>query len=157
MDISFGYSPAATELFLARTDAQLTLYLRKPNRLRLSGPNSRTRVVEGGVLDRHALEAAMEGQDIVYAHLAGQLEPQARAIVSAMDKAGIRRLIFISSMGIYDEVPGKRFGSILDPYRRSAEIRASRCVRFCCGCVCRRTARSRPSSRWHVPPRSRPR
>jgi uncharacterized protein YbjT (DUF2867 family) len=113
---------AATELFLERTDAQLTLYLRKPNRLRLSDPNSRTRVVEGDVLDRHALEAAMEGQDIVYANLAGQLEPQARAIVSAMDKAGIRRLIFISSMGIHDEVPGERFGSILDPYRRSAEI-----------------------------------
>ena len=112
----------ATKLFLERTDAQLTLYLRKANRLRLTDANSRIRVVEGDVLDRHALKAAMEGQDIVYANLAGQLEQQARAIVEAMDQAGIKRLIFISSMGIYDEVPGERHGSILDPYRRSAEI-----------------------------------
>jgi uncharacterized protein YbjT (DUF2867 family) len=112
----------ATKLFLERTDAQLTLYLRKANRLRLTDPNNRIRVVEGDVLDRHALKAAMEGQDIVYANLAGQLEQQARAIVEAMDQAGIKRLIFISSMGIYDEVPGERHGSILDPYRRSAEI-----------------------------------
>jgi uncharacterized protein YbjT (DUF2867 family) len=112
----------ATKLFLERTDAQLTLYLRKANRLRLTDANSRIRVVEGDVLDRHALKAAMEGQDIVYANLVGQLEQQARAIVEAMDQAGIKRLIFISSMGIYDEVPGERHGSILDPYRRSAEI-----------------------------------
>jgi uncharacterized protein YbjT (DUF2867 family) len=112
----------ATKLFLERTDAQLTLYLRKANRLRLTDPNNRIRVVEGDVLDRHALKAAMEGQDIVYANLAGQLEQQAQAIVEAMDQAGIKRLIFISSMGIYDEVPGERHGSILDPYRRSAEI-----------------------------------
>jgi uncharacterized protein YbjT (DUF2867 family) len=112
----------ATALFLARTDAQLTLYLRKAHRLRLSAPNSRIRVIEGDVLDRHALEAAMEGQDIVYANLAGQLEEQARAIVGAMNEAGIKRLIFISSMGIYDEVPGERHGRILDPYRRAAEI-----------------------------------
>jgi uncharacterized protein YbjT (DUF2867 family) len=112
----------ATKLFLERTDAQLTLYLRKANRLRLTDANSRIRVVEGDVLDRHALKAAMEGQDIVYANLVGQLEQQARAIVEAMDQAGIKRLIFISSMGIYDEVPGERHSSILDPYRRSAEI-----------------------------------
>jgi uncharacterized protein YbjT (DUF2867 family) len=112
----------ATNLFLERTDAQLTLYLRKANRLRLTDANSRIRVVEGDVLDRHALRAAMKGQDIVYANLAGQLEQQARAIVEAMDQAGIKRLIFISSMGIYDEVPGERHGSILDPYRRSAKI-----------------------------------
>lgn len=27
-----------------------------------------------------------------------------------------------SSMGIYDEVPGKRHGSILDPYRKSVGV-----------------------------------
>ena len=32
------------------------------------------------------------------------------------------RLIFISSMGIYDEVPGEKHGSILDPYRKPAGI-----------------------------------
>jgi len=39
-----------------------------------------------------------------------------------MHAAGVKRLIFVSSMGIYDEVPGKKQGSILDPYRKSAAI-----------------------------------
>jgi uncharacterized protein YbjT (DUF2867 family) len=37
-----------------------------------------------------------------------------------MHVVGLKRLIFISSMGIYGEVPGERYRSILDPYRDSA-------------------------------------
>lgn len=64
----------------------------------------------------------MAGQDVVYANLAGQLEQQARCIVTAMKQTGLKRLIFISSMGIYDEIPGERHGSILEPYCKSASI-----------------------------------
>jgi hypothetical protein len=32
------------------------------------------------------------------------------------------RLIFISSMGIYGEVPGERYRSVMDPYRDSAAV-----------------------------------
>ncbi len=39
-----------------------------------------------------------------------------------MHTTGLRRLIFISSMGIYGEVPGERYGSQLDPYRDSAAV-----------------------------------
>ena len=39
-----------------------------------------------------------------------------------MHATGLRRLIFISSMGIYGEVPGERYSSILDPYRDSAAV-----------------------------------
>jgi uncharacterized protein YbjT (DUF2867 family) len=112
----------AIELLLKRTDARLTLFLRNARRLKLSDPADRLDVVEGDVLDMKTLEAAMTGQDVVYANLAGQLEQQARCIVKAMEKAGIKRLIFISSMGIYDEIPGERHGSILDPYRKAASI-----------------------------------
>lgn len=112
----------ATGLFLQRTDVRLTLYLRNAKRLNLSGHTDRVRVVEGDVLDTKALESAMTGQDVVYANLAGQLEQQARSIVTAMKKAGLKRLIFISSMGIYDEIPGERHGSILEPYCKSAGI-----------------------------------
>jgi len=112
----------ATDLLLQHSDMRLTLYLRNAWRLKLSGHASRVRVVEGDVLDTKALEAAMAGQDVVYANLAGQLEQQARCIVKAMEKTGLKRLIFISSMGIYDEVPGERHGSMLEPYCRSASI-----------------------------------
>jgi uncharacterized protein YbjT (DUF2867 family) len=57
---------------------------------------------------------------VVYANLAGDMARQARAIIDAMHAAGLKRLIFISSMGIYGEVPGERYRSILDPYRDSA-------------------------------------
>jgi uncharacterized protein YbjT (DUF2867 family) len=111
----------AIDLFLNETDAQLTLYLRNSHRLRNIDPN-RVRVIEGDVLDIEKSKEAMIGQDVVYANLAGDLEQMAKNIVEAMDATGVKRLIFISSMGIYDEVPGEKYGSILDPYRRSAEI-----------------------------------
>jgi uncharacterized protein YbjT (DUF2867 family) len=58
----------------------------------------------------------------VYANLAGDMKRAALAIVDAMHTAGVRRLIFISSMGIYGEVPGERYRSVLDPYRDSAAV-----------------------------------
>ena len=112
----------AIDLFLKHTNARLTLYLRNARRLKLSGQAGRLRVVEGDVLDTKTLEAAMAGQDVVYANLAGELEQQARCIVKAMEKTGVKRLIFVSSMGIHDEVPDERFGSILGPYRKSASL-----------------------------------
>lgn len=109
-------------LFLKRTDARLTLYLRKARRLKLLGLTDRVRVVEGDVLDTVALERAMASQDVVYANVAGKLEQQAKCIVEAMEKTAVKRLIFISSMGIYDEIPGELHGSILDRYRKAASI-----------------------------------
>lgn len=111
----------ATDLFLKRTDVRLTLYLRNARRVKNPDP-TRVRIVEGDVLDSKALEVALAGQDVVYANLAGDLELQARNIVKSMDNVGIKRLIFISSMGVYDEIPGERHGSILDPYRKAMKI-----------------------------------
>jgi uncharacterized protein YbjT (DUF2867 family) len=112
----------ATRLFLEQTNVQLTLYLRNAKRLKQVGHEERVRVIEGDVLDDKTLDNAMAGQDCVYANLSGRMEEQARSIVNAMHKAGVKRLIFISSMGIYGEVPGERYRSILDPYRDSAGV-----------------------------------
>lgn len=112
----------ATDLFLSESDAKLTLYLRKARRLSGIGQSDRVRVIEGDVLDVTALRAAMAGQDVVYANLSGDLEQQAQNIVEIMQSTGVRRLIFISSMGIYDEVPGQRYDSILDPYMNAARV-----------------------------------
>src|SRR4051812_39457519 len=110
-----------TRIFLAKTEITLTLYLRRASRL--TNPDSaRVTVVEGDVLDVAKLRAAMHGQDVVYANLAGDMALQARAIVEAMNFAGVKRLIFISSMGIYGEVPGERYRSVLDPYRDAAAV-----------------------------------
>jgi uncharacterized protein YbjT (DUF2867 family) len=97
------------------------LYLRQAKRLRNPSP-TRTTIVEGDVMDLKTLTLAMQGQDVVYANISGAMAEQARVIVDAMHLAGVKRLIFISSMGIYDEVPGQRYRSILDPYRDSAAL-----------------------------------
>jgi len=110
-----------TPFFLDRTDARLTLYLRRASRLKNPDPR-RVTIVEGDVLDSKTLMAAMQGQDVVYANLAGDLAPQARAIVDSMHATSLKRLIFISSMGIYGEVPGEKYRSVLDPHRDSAAI-----------------------------------
>ena len=110
-----------TRVFLRDTDARLTLYLRRASRLGNPDP-ARVKVVEGDVLDRPTLTAAMKGQDVVYANLAGSMKQQAECIVDAMHAASLKRLIFISSMGIYGEVPGERYSSVLDPYRDSAAV-----------------------------------
>jgi 4-carboxymuconolactone decarboxylase len=110
-----------TRFFLERTDAHLTLYLRRASRLR--NPDlARVTMAEGDVLDRPTLEAAMQRQDVVYANLAGAMAQQARVIVNVMKAAGLKRLIFISSMGIYGEVPGETYRRVLDPYRDSAAV-----------------------------------
>lgn len=110
-----------TRFFLEHTDTRLTLYLRRANRLKNPDP-SRVSIVEGDVLNPETLKASMQGQDAVYANLAGSMTAQAAAIVDAMHATGLKRLIFISSMGIYGEVPGEKYSSILDPYRDSAAV-----------------------------------
>jgi len=110
-----------TRVFLRDTDAKLTLYLRRAHRLSNPEPK-RVTIVDGDVLDLPTLKAAMKGQDVVYANLAGEMKKQAECIVDAMHATGLKRLIFISSMGIYGEVPGERYRSVLDPYRDSATV-----------------------------------
>lgn len=110
-----------TTFFLERTDARLTLYLRRASRLQ-NPDAARVTLVEADVLDRQALKAAMQGQDVAYASLSGAMAEQARAIVDAMQATGVKRLIFIGSMGIYGEIPGEKYQSVLDPYRDSAAV-----------------------------------
>jgi uncharacterized protein YbjT (DUF2867 family) len=108
-----------TRVLLDDPDVTLTLYLRRASRLKNPAPG-RAAIVEGDVLDAVTLRRAMQDQDVVYANLAGDMAQQAHAIIDAMNETGLRRLIFISSMGIYGEVPGEKYRSILDPYRDSA-------------------------------------
>lgn len=110
-----------TAHFLKHSDVQLTLYLRQAFRLKNPDP-SRVTLIEGDVLDSQALTVAMQNQDAVYANLSGAMVQQAHTIVEAMHSVGLKRLIFISSMGIYGEVPGEKYRSVLDPYRDSAAV-----------------------------------
>jgi uncharacterized protein YbjT (DUF2867 family) len=111
-----------------RDEIALTLLLR--DQKKLSGIDvSNARVMVGNVLDKALLREALRDQEIVYANLTGEdIDRQARSIVEAMEAAGVARLIFVLSLGIYDEVPGKfgkwnneTIGEDLQPFRRAAD------------------------------------
>lgn len=95
----------ATKQLLSDTDAHLTLFLRRANRITATDADRET-IVDGDAANVADLTAALKGQDIVYANLAGNIEAEAKAVVTAMDQAGVKRLVWISTLGIYDEVPG---------------------------------------------------
>ncbi|WP_065382844.1 SDR family oxidoreductase [Hyphomonas sp. ND6WE1B] len=109
------------------TDVGMTLYLRNAGKL-TDAPEG-ARIVEGDVLDAGRLDAAMKGQHLVYANLTGgNLDVQARAVIASMERVGVRRLIFVLSLGIYDEVPGKFgewnnaiIGKDLVPFRKAGD------------------------------------
>ena len=69
-------------------------------------------------MDYPKLSAAIKGQDIVYINLAGDLEAMTKNIVKAMKENNVRRVIAISSIGIY-KTP---LSSVLKPYRALADI-----------------------------------
>ncbi|WP_125583635.1 NAD(P)H-binding protein [Levilactobacillus cerevisiae] len=96
----------ATIQLLADQNNHLTLFLRNSQRL-ADQASDRVKVVEGDAAKEADLQAAMTGVDVVYANLAGgNIEAEAKAVVAAMDASGLKRLIWISTLGIYDEVPG---------------------------------------------------
>lgn len=105
-----------------------TLLLRDATKLTGKEPANAS-VILGDVLNKKLLKKALTDQDIVYANLSGEdLDIQAEAIISAMQGSNVKRLIFVLSLGIYDEVPGAFgewnraiIGEDLKPYRRAAD------------------------------------
>lgn len=109
-------------------DIQQTLFVRDPSKINYEIP-SNAAVVRGDVLDASLLNQVMKGHDIVYANLSGNVDLQAKQIIQSMKYTGISHLIFINSLGIYKEVPGKfgewnekEIGEYLGPYRRAADL-----------------------------------
>jgi uncharacterized protein YbjT (DUF2867 family) len=105
------------DILVKKDDIDLTLFLRDARRLRNSNV-SKCRIVEGDVLNFNQLKEAIAGQDIVYANLSGDLEAMAKNIVKAMEETEVKKLVFISSIGIYD-VPLR---PVLKPYRKAADV-----------------------------------
>jgi uncharacterized protein YbjT (DUF2867 family) len=105
------------EALQKQKDVHLTLFLRNKNRLHNRNlPN--VTIVEGDVMDYPVLKDAIAGQDIVYVNLAGELEAMAKNIVKAMQETGVKRIIVISSIGIY-KTP---LQPVLVPYRKLADV-----------------------------------
>ena len=111
---------------LEKTNYKLTLFSTRANRLQIN-PN-REIAVAGNVNNQNDLSRVIQNQDVVFAALSGALGQMARSIVNAMQHSQTKRLIFISSMGIYNEIPRSIGGgnlnenSMLRPYREAADV-----------------------------------
>lgn len=118
----------AVQMLGEHKQIEQTLLVRDPKKLTSHEP-ANARVVIGDVMDKKLLTQLMEGQDVVYANLAGEVDMQTEHILAAMQAKGVKRLIFVNSLGIYDEVPGafgewnrQEIGQYLPPYRKSADL-----------------------------------
>jgi len=97
-------------------NVHLTLLLR--DKSGVANDTTNCTVVQADVMDYVKLKNAVKGQDIVYINLAGDLEAMTTNIVKAMQETGVKRVIAISSIGIY-KTPLK---PVLIPYRKLADV-----------------------------------
>lgn len=113
-----------SDRLLKESKANLRLFLRRANRLSKL-KSARVELIESDVSDIRALQEAMQGVDIVYANLSGDLGLYAQNIITAMQNANIKRLIWISSVGVYNEVNEyelRRVSPWLGEHKKSVEI-----------------------------------
>jgi uncharacterized protein YbjT (DUF2867 family) len=75
-------------------------------------------IIEGDAMQYSSVKKAIAGHQIVYVNLAGNLETMTINIVKAMEETGVKRIIAISSIGIYKSP----LRSVLVPYRKLADI-----------------------------------
>src|SRR5699024_5030962 len=121
-------SKAAINSFLENTTYTLRLFLRDANRLP-DFASDRIRVREGDATNFDDVNRAMDNVDIVIASLSGHLDKEAQTIVKAMQVNHVKRLVFVTSLGIYNEVPGafgewvkQQISTQLPVYEKAANI-----------------------------------
>ena len=88
---------------LQTTNYKLTLFSSSAGNLQMTA--GREVGVSGNVMNKNDLMKVIPNQDAVFAALSGDLGSMAKSIVDTMKSCGVRRIIFISSMGIYNEIP----------------------------------------------------
>ena len=126
----------AEGMLLEHNDIKLTLFVHHDNELSEDiRNNANVTIVKGDAKNPDDVLAAIEGADEVYANLAATQDssadiiPMAKAVLDMMDKAGVKRLVWISSLGIYNEVPGEFgawnaniLGDYLVNYRKAVDV-----------------------------------
>jgi uncharacterized protein YbjT (DUF2867 family) len=98
-------------------NVELTLFVRNKGRLSKNITES-CPIIEGDAMNYNDVKKAVAGKNIVYVNLAGNLEAMAKNIVKAMQETGVKRIIAISSIGIYET----QMKPVLVPYRKLADV-----------------------------------
>lgn len=99
-------------LLSSESETTVTAYVRDAQKA--VGPAfEKAKIIEGDVLDLPKLQECMAEQDIVIAVLSGDLLTYAKNIASALQKNAVKRILWVTGMGIHHEVPGE-IGKQLD-------------------------------------------
>ncbi|MGX7111400.1 NAD(P)H-binding protein [Gemella cuniculi] len=116
------------EDILNKTDCHLILFSRTANTIDIKDPK-REIIKIGDVYNNVTLDDALKDVDVVFAALSGNLGLMAEKLVHSVERSNVKKLIFISSMGIYNEIPahvGERgnlkYNPMLQTYRDAADI-----------------------------------
>ena len=116
----------AEDMLLAHDDIELTLFIHTEDELGADiKDNPRVTVVKGDAKNPDDVLNAINGADEVYANLAATQDssadiiPMAKAVVDMMDKAGIKRLVWISSLGTWN---ANILGDYLVNYRKAVDV-----------------------------------
>ncbi len=86
-------------------DIELSVFVRNPQKFEgmdLSGVN----VIKGDALDMVDVLRAMDGQDVLLCSLEGNVLTMAKNIVAALEETSVKRIIWITGMGIHHEIKG---------------------------------------------------
>lgn len=97
-------------------DVELTVFVRNPAKfgdMDLTG----MQIVQGDALNAEDVKKAMDGQNILLCSLEGDVLTMAKNIVSALAQTSVKRIIWITGMGIHHEITGVR-GAMLAMYAK---------------------------------------
>ena len=86
-------------------DIELSVFVRNPAKfgdMDMTGVN----VLTGDARNAEDVCHAMEGQEVLLCSLEGDVLTMAKNIVAALDKTGVKRIIWITGMGIHHEIKG---------------------------------------------------
>ena len=96
-----------TRKMQAQEDVELSVFVRNPEKfgdMKLDGVN----IIKGDALNADDVKRAMDGQDVLLCSLEGDVRTMANNIVAALKETSVKRIIWITGMGIHHEITGMR-------------------------------------------------
>jgi len=105
-----------TEKMKTEKDIELSVFVRNAAKFEgmdMAGVN----IIQGDALNADDVKRAMDGQEILLCSLEGDVLTMAKNIVSALEKTSVKRIIWITGMGIHHEITGVR-GIMLNMYAK---------------------------------------
>lgn len=92
---------------LQTPDLKVSAFVRTPAKLN-DVELGDTNVIQGDALNADDVVRAMDGQDVLICSLEGDVLTMAKNIVAALEKTSVKRILWITGMGIHGEITGLR-------------------------------------------------